>query len=76
MTPNIEQAREFERRRNLPFVDVRYMPSARSFTVSLSLCGVPIGEKTETLRRGKVVAVSFSLPPMPDSINGIDTRKS
>lgn len=57
-----EQAREFSRRRNLPHVEVRYMPWRRGQTVSLSRCGVDLGSKTEATARGKVTSVTYYLP--------------
>lgn len=55
---------EFQRRRNMPGVEVRYMSAGRTFDVVLSLCGREIGWRTDILKRGKVVSSTFILPKM------------
>ncbi len=57
-----ENAREFDRRRNLPFVTVKYICSKRSTDLTLSRCGVELGSKTEFTTRGKVTSTTYILP--------------
>lgn len=57
-----EQATEFQRRRNLPHVQVRYMFTKRTTDVVLSRCGVELGSRTDLLKRGKVVSSQYVLP--------------
>lgn len=59
-----EQETEFYRRRNLPYVDVRYLSAGRTFDVHLSYCGKDLGSKTEVKKRGKVISVHYCLPPI------------
>lgn len=59
-----EQTTEFQRRRDLPGVEVRYMTTKRSSDVVLSLMGREIAAKHETLTRGKVVSTMYILPQM------------
>lgn len=57
-----EQAAEFWRRRNLVGTTVRYMHGKRYSTICLSRLGTDLGERTEFLKRGKVVSTLYSLP--------------
>lgn len=59
-----EQAEEFSRRRNLPHVEVRHMNGARYSTVSISRGGRQLGEKTENIKHGKTVSISYFLPDL------------
>ena len=62
----MNEAREFQRRRNLPGVEVRYMSGKRYSTVVLERMGRTIGEKHDTITRGKVTSTSYHLPQMED----------
>ena len=57
-------AAEFQRRRNLPGVEVRRMFGTRYTEIHLSRGGVDLGSRTETLKRGKVVSTLYVLPPL------------
>ena len=59
-----EQATEFQRRRNLPGVEVRYMNAGRTSDTVLSLCGKELGSKTTIYKRNKVESVHYYLPPL------------
>lgn len=56
------EATEYQRRRNIPGVSVRYMHTGRCSDTVLSLMGREIGTKTEISTRGKVSSVLFYLP--------------
>lgn len=56
------QATEFQRRRNLPGVEVRYMNGQRFSEVILTLMGKEIGSKTDILKRNVIVSTMFNLP--------------
>jgi hypothetical protein len=56
------KATEWQRRRNLPGVQVRYMNTKRASDTVLSLLGRELGTKTTIYKRGKVSQVSFHLP--------------
>lgn len=60
-----DDAREFSRRRNMVGTTVRHMPAGRTFSVVLSNRGSEIGERTDILKRGKVVSSTYYLPPLP-----------
>ena len=59
-----EQAKEFQRRRNLPYVEVKYMFTKRTSDTQLKLCGRDLGSKTEVTTRGKVTNTLYILPEM------------
>ena len=61
----LKDREEFCRRRGLPGVWVRHMNTKRTSDVVLSLGGLEIGTRTEIKRRGRVVSITFHLPPMP-----------
>lgn len=60
----MDQATEFSRRRGLPYAQVVHMTAGRSADVVVSLGGKVIASKTEMLKRGKVVSVTYVLPPL------------
>ena len=60
-----EKAREFQRRRNLPGVEVRYMFAGRTSDTVLTLCGRELGTKTTVTTRGKPDQVLYVLPELP-----------
>jgi len=57
-----EQATEWQRRRNLNGVEVRYMNAGRCSDTQISLCGHDLGTKTTIYSRGKVQSVHYYLP--------------
>lgn len=57
-----EQAKEFNRRRNLTGVETKRMIGARTCDYRLSYCGKDYGSMTEVLKRGKVVDTLIILP--------------
>ncbi len=57
-----EKLDEFNRRRNLPGVEVKFLNGKKCQDVILTLCGKEIGCKTTIFKRGKVSQVSFLLP--------------
>ena len=57
-------AAEFQRRRNLPYVEVRHMSAGRTADIHLSLGGVDLGSRHDTLKRGKVVSTHYVLTPI------------
>jgi hypothetical protein len=62
------KAREFSRRRNLPYVEVRHMNSKACSTVTLSHTGRDLGSKITTYKRGKVVTTHYYLPELPTDL--------
>lgn len=62
----IAEATEFQRRRNLPGVEVRRMFGTRYAEIHLSRGGVDLGSRTDMLKRGKVVSTMYVLPPVVD----------
>jgi hypothetical protein len=64
MLTNKEQEKEFNRRRNIPDVEVRKMFTKRTNTYQLSRFGVDFGSKTEVLTRGKVTSTLYVLPEL------------
>ncbi len=60
---NEEQAREFNRRRNMAS-KTDYDHGTRFNVVRLSYNGISLGEKHEVLKRGKVVTTSYHLPSL------------
>jgi len=71
MTPK-EQASEFQRRRNMPGVEVKYMTAGRASDVVLTLKGKTIAQKTTISTRGKEGEPSFLLPDLEKSMDGLD----
>ncbi len=68
---------EFSNRRNMPYVEVKYMPGSRMNTTELSLRGKTIASKVEMLKRGKVVSVDYWLPPFHgDPLGHLPVRKN
>jgi hypothetical protein len=63
LTP-LEQETEFQRRRNLPGVEVRRMYTKRTADLYLTLCGKELGSRHELLKRDKVASVSIQLPQL------------
>lgn len=63
-----EQDREFNRRSNLPHVEVRRMYGRRYKIVSLSYCGIDLGARHDDVKRGKVISSTYILPPMPKAL--------
>lgn len=59
-----QKATEWQRRRNLPGVQVRYMNTKRVSDTVLTLMGRELGTKTTVYKRGKVSQVSYYLPPI------------
>lgn len=59
-----EQATEYQRRRDLPGVEVKYMNAGRTSDTVISLCGKEMGSKTTIYTRGKVSQVSYFLPEL------------
>ena len=59
---NPAEATEFQRRRDLPYVEVRYFHGKRYNTTELTMRGTTIGSKTDSLKRGKVVSTTYFLP--------------
>lgn len=61
----MDDATEFQRRRNLPGVVVRHLDGGkRSMTVELKRNGQEIGSMTHSYKRGKVVSTLYILPTM------------
>ena len=56
------EATEWNRRRNLPGVEVRHMSAGRCFDVQLSLCGKDLGTKSTVSTRGKPGEPYYYLP--------------
>ena len=57
-----DETREFNRRRNLPHVEVRYFNGKRFTETELSLSGKVIASKITTLKRGKEDKTTYFLP--------------
>jgi len=59
-----EQATEYQRRRDIPGVAVRYMNAGRTSDTVISLCGKELGSKTTIYKRNKVSQVLYFLPAL------------
>jgi hypothetical protein len=59
-----EEATEFQRRRNLPWATVRYLPGTRSSTTVVEAQGIELASKTDSLKRGRVVSTMYHLPSL------------
>ena len=55
----LEQATEWQRRRNLPGVDVRRMFTKRTTDIVLSICGREIASRIEITKRDKIVQTLY-----------------
>lgn len=67
---NHADATEFQRRRNMPHVQVRHMSAGRTFDVVLSIQGIEIGSRCDLLKRGNVVSRTYVLPSL-DRLNAL-----
>jgi hypothetical protein len=63
-TEELSQEAEWVARRNRAG-QVRHMSGARYMTTVISDRGTELGERTEILKRGKVVSVIYVLPRLP-----------
>lgn len=57
-------AAEFQRRRNLPHVEIRRMFTESTSDIHLSLGGVDLGSRHDTWKHGKVVSTHYVLTPI------------
>lgn len=55
---------EFARRVSIAECTPRYFAGPRYMTTELVRRGIQLGSRTETLSRGKVVSVTYVLPPI------------
>ncbi len=55
---------EFSRRRSMPYANVVHMNTKRTSDVLVRLGGKTIAARSEYLKRGKVVSVSYFLPEL------------
>lgn len=62
------QETEYQRRRNLPGVEVRRMYTKRTADQVLSHTGRELGTRTEVTTRGKVTSVLYVLPALPEDL--------
>lgn len=56
-------AAEYNRATSTPHATKRHFPGNRVSSVEWSVCGKPVASKTEVLKRGKVVSVTYSVNP-------------
>jgi hypothetical protein len=64
----LENAKEFSRRRNTAGVDIRRMMDKRSHTLKLSYCGSDLGSRTEFFTRGKLIQTLYVLPEIHENV--------